>query len=157
MSDTLVIYFSNTNTTKKVAEELAKKLNADTYRIEAAQPYTPADLNWRNDSCRANREQRDDNAHPSYAGQLPDTSEYSRIVIGHPTWWGIPPKIIGTVIKDLNLNGKEVATFSTSGGSGYSQAQEWIDRWLSKKGCKVIPGNVLNNEEARKKWLDNLN
>lgn len=48
MTKSLVIYFSMTNNTKKVAEMIAQELGADTYRIQAKQPYTSEDLNWHN-------------------------------------------------------------------------------------------------------------
>ena len=44
MTKSLVIYFSMTNNTKKVAEMIAQELGADTYRIQAKQPYTSEDL-----------------------------------------------------------------------------------------------------------------
>ena len=37
---TLVLYFSETGTTKTVAQELQKQLNADIESIEAVQPYS---------------------------------------------------------------------------------------------------------------------
>ena len=40
MTKSLVIYFSMTNNTIKVAEMLAQELGSDTYRIQAKQPYT---------------------------------------------------------------------------------------------------------------------
>ena len=44
-SDTLVIYFSCTGTTKGVAEKLANVTGADLYEIVPAVPYTEEDLN----------------------------------------------------------------------------------------------------------------
>lgn len=40
MAETLVLYYSATNTTKKIAEQVAQKLNADIVEIHPAQPYT---------------------------------------------------------------------------------------------------------------------
>lgn len=80
MTKSLVIYFSMTNNTKKVAEMIAQELGADTYRIQAKQPYTSEDLNWHNNSSRANREQEDNNSRPEFAGQLPDLTKYDRIL-----------------------------------------------------------------------------
>ncbi len=44
---TLVAYFSCTGNTKKAAKNLSKILQADLYEISPSQPYTEADLNWR--------------------------------------------------------------------------------------------------------------
>ena len=154
MTKSLVIYFSMTNNTKKVAEMIAQELGADTYRIQAKQQYTSEDLNWHNNSSRANREQEDNNSRPEFAGQLPDLTKYDRILIGHPTWWGIPPRIINTVIEKLDLGEKEVATFSTSGGSTYDQAQKVMDELI---GSDVKPGRVLSSKKDVENWLRDIN
>ena len=49
---TLVAYFSATGTTAQVAEKLAKVTGADLFEIKPEQPYTEADLNWRDDQSR---------------------------------------------------------------------------------------------------------
>ena len=140
MTKSLVIYFSMTNNTKKVAEMIAQELGADTYRIQAKQPYTSEDLNWHNNNSRANREQEDNNSRPEFAGQLPDLTKYDRILIGHPTWWGIPPRIINTVI-------------STSGGSTYDQAQKVMNELI---GSDVKPGCVLSSKKDVENWLRDI-
>ncbi|MYY53175.1 flavodoxin [Ligilactobacillus salivarius] len=154
MTKSLVIYFSMTNNTKKVAEMIAQELGADTYRIQAKQPYTSEDLNWHNNNSRANREQEDNNSRPEFAGQLPDLTKYDRILIGHPTWWEIPPRIINTVIEKLDLSGKEIATFSTSGGSTYDQAQKVMNELI---GSDVKPGRVLSSKKDVENWLRDIN
>ena len=57
MAKTLVLYYSATNTTKNIAEQVAQKLNADIAEIHAAQPYTAADLNWHDSKSRTSIEQ----------------------------------------------------------------------------------------------------
>ena len=52
MTKTLVLYFSATNTTKKMAEMVAKHLNADIAEIHPEQPYTSADLDWHDEQAR---------------------------------------------------------------------------------------------------------
>lgn len=85
---TLVMYFSSTGHTRRAADIIAQKLNADTYEIKAENPYTPADLDWNDPGSRANREQNDGGSRPAYQGELPDISRYDTVIIGHPTWWG---------------------------------------------------------------------
>lgn len=146
---TLVIYFSKTGTTAGVAQTIAERLAADTYEIKEADPYTSADLNWNVPTSRANQEQGNEASRPAYAGTLPDLSNYDQVMIGHPTWWGRPPRIIQTVIEALDLTGKKVASFATSGGSIYSQAQEVMDAMLNHP----IKGQVLSNRRDIDRWL----
>ena len=59
VNDTLVIYFSRTGNTEKIAQYLVDLTDADSYVIEAAVPYTDPDIKYQDDTCRANREQND--------------------------------------------------------------------------------------------------
>lgn len=52
---TIVAYFSATGTTKAAAEKLAKQHDARLWEIEPAEPYTAADLDWRNPKSRSPR------------------------------------------------------------------------------------------------------
>ena len=150
MSKTLVLYFSMTGNTKRVAQKIAHRLQADTYEIQAQVPYSQADLTWTNDTCRANQEQNDPKSRPAFAGSLPDLSGYDTIIIGHPIWWGIPPRIIQTVLDKLNLTGKTIASFATSGGSIYAQAQELLTQEVGKN---LLPGRVLSSDASIASWL----
>nr|WP_205395790.1 flavodoxin [Streptococcus lutetiensis] len=149
MNKTLIIYFSLTGTTEGVAKKLAEKLQADLYEIKPAKIYSRQDLDWTVEKCRANLEQKDSTSRPAYQGELPDISQYDTVIFGHPIWWGIPPRILYTVIEDMDLTGKKVASFATSGGSTYSGAQIEMDCLLGKP----IRGSVLSNDSSIDNWL----
>ena len=55
----LVAYFSASGTTKGVAQQLAEVAGADLHEIKPAQPYTDADLDWRNKQSRSSVEMQD--------------------------------------------------------------------------------------------------
>ena len=112
----LVVYFSRTGNTRPLAEYLADELNADTYEIQARIPYTDDDIKYYTD-CRADREQTDPSARPEIAGELPDISRYDIVFLGYPIWHGQAPKIIYTFLESVNLDGKLVVPFCTSGSS----------------------------------------
>ena len=60
----LVVYFTATNTTKKVAEQISKELNCDIYQIIPEKKYTSSDLNWNDENSRSTIEQKDRKARP---------------------------------------------------------------------------------------------
>ena len=159
MAKTLVLYYSATNTTKRIAEQVAQKLNADIAEIHPAQPYTAADLNWHDESSRTTVEQHEHNSRVDIKDDLPDISGYDNIVIGHPIWWAIPPRMISTVIDHLDLNGKNLALFATSGGTSYDRSQNYVERTVNENGydTKVNQGAILNNPSQIDGWIDSLN
>lgn len=159
MSNTLVLFYSATGTTKRVAEKLASRLNADIAEIHPAQPYTVADLDWHDPASRTSIEQHQHASRVNIKDDLPDISGYDNILIGHPIWWAIPPRFIATTIDHLDLNGKHLATFATSGGSNYERSQANVDRTIKENGYDVTlnPGAVLNNDSEIESWLKQLN
>ena len=66
---TLVVYFSATGTTKAAAQRLAKEHNADLYEITPEQPYTAADLDWRDKTSRSTIEMNDKSSRPAIKGR----------------------------------------------------------------------------------------
>ena len=116
----LVAYFSATGTTKGVAERLAAAIGADLFEIAPAQPYTEADLDWRNKQSRSSVEMADRASRPSIAGAVPNLADYATVFIGFPIWWYREPSIIDTFVEANAdaLAGKVVVPFATSGGSG---------------------------------------
>lgn len=61
----LVAYFSATGTTAQVAEKLAQATGADLFEIKPVQPYTRADLDWRNTQSRSSVELKDTSSRPA--------------------------------------------------------------------------------------------
>ncbi len=159
MPKTLVLYYSATDTTKNVAQVIANILNADIAEIHAKQPYTSADLDWHDPQSRTSIEQHQHNSRVEINDDLPDISNYDNVIIGHPIWWGIPPRLITTVIDKLDLNGKNLASFATSGGSGYERSQSNIERTLRENNynATINQGAVLNSRRQIETWVKTLN
>ena len=84
-SDTLVIYFSCTGTTKGVAERLASVTGADLYEIVPAVPYTAEDLNYNDRSTRATSEQDHPETRPEIGSAIPSGGARSRAYCA-PSW-----------------------------------------------------------------------
>ena len=126
-SDTLVLYFSATGNTRRVAQTLAEITDADLLELQPAQPYTDADLDYHDDNCRANREMQDDTARPELSGDLGDLASYGTIYLGYPIWWGTAPRIIETLLDQYDLSGSTIYLFCTSGSSGIEQSRSDLE------------------------------
>jgi len=138
-SHILVVYFSATGTTKSVAEKLAEGLSADLYEIVPKEPYTDADLNYNDRRSRTSIETDAPNCRPEIAGELPDLSAYDTVFIGYPIWWGDTPRIVSNFVENVDLKGKTLAVFFTSGSSGLGSSMKHLmqqagaGEWLEGK------------------------
>ena len=124
---TIVVYFSATGSTKAAAEQIARAEKATLWEIEAAEPYTAADLDWRNKQSRSSLEMKDPEARPTIK-QCTNIMPYDTIYVGYPIWWGICPRIINSWIDNNlpQLEGKTLIPFATSGGSGIEQSVKYL-------------------------------
>ncbi len=123
----LVAYFSATGTTKAAAEKLAKQHDALLWEIEPAQPYTAADLDWRNDKSRSSLEMKNPDERPTIK-QCTDITPYDTIYVGFPIWWGICPRIINSWVDNNlpQLEDKTLIPFATSGSSEIHEAEAYL-------------------------------
>ena len=115
-SSTLVVYFSVTSNTKKLANYAKEYLQSDIFEIVPKEAYTSADINYNSD-CRANREQNDPTSRPEIKYTISNISQYKTIVLGYPIWWGQAPKILYTFVESYDLSNKTIIPFCTSGSS----------------------------------------
>lgn len=116
---TAVVFFSVTGNTEAVAEKVSAATGAPLLRVLPAEPYTSADIDYNSD-CRANREQDSVTDRPALDASVPDVSGYDTIYLGYPIWWGKVPRVMLTFLESVDLSGKTVIPFCTSGSSSIS-------------------------------------
>lgn len=155
--NTIVIYFSCTNQTEGIAKKIVEQLGCDQFEIVPSVPYSVADLNYSNNSCRANREQNDDSARPKIANSLNNLDSYDTCFIGYPIWWSKLPKIIYTFLDTYSFENKTIIPFCTSGSSGITTSVNEIKKLEPKaiiKEGKRFSGSASQNEINQ--WLEGL-
>ena len=153
----LVAYFSDTGTTKPVAEYAAEFLNADLYEIVPEEPYTEADLAYYTDG-RADQEQSDPTARPAISGSVEDMEQYGIVLLGYPIWHGQAPKIISTFLESYDFSGKIIVPFCTSHSSGIGSSDRNL-YGLCPDSTEWIPGKRFpggTSREEMEKWLISL-
>ena len=152
MSNVLVAYFSASGVTKRVAEKIAGENGYDIFEIVPEEIYTPADLDYMDKNSRSTIEMNDKSFRPPIE-ETCDVSAYDTVVIGFPVWWYTAPTIINTFIESVDLNGKTIKAFCTSGGSGIdkcvSDLQNTYPELDFAKGMRFM-GNVSKAKE----WIE---
>ena len=157
-NDTVVVYFSRTNNTEKIANYIINITGAKKYEIEAEIPYTDEDIDYTNSSCRANQEQNDKSCRAEIAEPMESIDSYEVIYLGYPIWWGEEPRIIDTFLESYDFSDKTVIPFCTSGSTNIATSEKNIKN--------LVPiGNLLEGKRfsasAKKseveEWINELN
>ncbi len=122
----LVVYFSASHVTEKVAIQLAQALQADLEEIVPLSRYTEEDLDWRNYQSRSSIEMQDEDARPPVVFPTFDAEEYDFIFVGFPIWWGVEPRAVDSYLDNFDLTDKKIIPFATSGSSTIEKSIEHL-------------------------------
>lgn len=158
-SKTLVVYYSASGYTERIAQIIGEQVGADVIGMEPVDPYTDADLNYRNESSRVVRE-HDDPALQDVKlknAVLPNWQQYDTVYVGYPIWWHDAAWPIFDFIKSNDFTGKTVIPFATS----YSSPLENSDKTLANMAGtgNWLPGKRFDShasEDEVKAWLAEL-
>lgn len=145
-SNILVAYFSaHGGPTKSAAVKIAAALNADVYEIEPREHYSEADLDWHNSRSRSSVEMDDVKSRPALAKPVPDLAGYDALILGFPIWWGVAPRVVDTFLDGLDLSGRRVFVFATSGSSEIEEALVGLKRLHPQ--VAPVAGKLLNHAD----------
>ena len=152
----LVVYFSHSGNTRKLAEIIHKKVGGDILEIEPVTPY-PSDYQATVD--QAKREQQE-NARPAVKTKIANPDEYGVVFLGYPNWWSSMPMPVWTFIEQNGLDGKTIAPFDTHGGGGMGHSESDLKKLVPhSKVLKALPVRGTRAGDAEKdveKWLESL-
>lgn len=141
---TLVAYFSAEGTTAKVAKDYAASVGADIFEIVPEQPYTAADINWKNPLSRCNREFFGKKEVP-VSGKVENFEAYDQVLIGFPIWYGCAPNVVNTFCARYDWTGKKVLAFATSGGSPIGKTAEKLRPYV--QGAASLEAVLVHSAE----------
>lgn len=140
---TLVLYYSQTGATQRVAEEIGKQLGADMVALELEQPY---DGTFEQTIERCQKEKAD--------GVLPtlkkldlNMDEYDVVFLGFPVWFGTYATPIAALLKDQTFEGKKLVPFCTFGSGGLQECTEHLRKALPK--AEVADGYGIRNARLK--------
>ncbi len=112
-----VVYFSQTGTTERVAEEIASRLDALKFTIVPETAYSEADIAYEDMNCRSRIEQSE-KRRVEYIFSIENIEQYDYIFIGYPIWYSSAPRVVVSFLEDVKLSKKtRVIPFCTSGSS----------------------------------------
>ena len=153
MSNTLIVYYSHSGNTRRIAERIAEKANASLFELIPAVPY-PAE--YKPLASEAWAEIQAGQVRP--VASMPDLTGITRLFIGTPQWCGTMACPVAAFLSEANLAGVEVIPFCTHGGGGTAKTEPKMQAlcpdavWKPLLGIK---GTELTEEDLLA-WLASL-
>ncbi len=156
---TLVVYFSGSGNTKRIAENIAAATGGTLFELVPVTPYTSADLSWTTSGSRVNREHDNESLRdiPLVTTTPENFDEYDTVFIGYPIWWGIAAWPVNNFVKSNDFTGKTVIPFATSASSGMGQSGTLLAEMAGtgnwKQGHRFSSGA---SKSAVEDWVNSL-
>lgn len=107
----LVVYYSLSGQTRKIAEFIASQTKGDIYEITVTEPYTSPSV------YAKSKKELESKQYPQLATPLPDLSAYDVIFVGGPVWWYTMATPLFSFLQKADFAGKKVVPFSTQGSN----------------------------------------
>ncbi len=148
----LVVYFSASGVTEKLAKRLAEAIGSDIFEIVPRQKYTDKDLDWTDKNSRSSKEMADVNSRPEIVGKVEDFNGYDNIFIGFPIWWYREPSVVDTFLEQYDFKNKRIIPFATSGGSGMGETYKYIQS-VAKNAVVEKGKRFSGNSDSRELLL----
>lgn len=124
----VVVYFTGTGNTEKVAAYIAEDTGVSTFQITPEDPYTMEDLDWTTDGSRVNREHEDSSLRnvPLTTTEVPNWDSFDTVFLGYPIWWGIAAWPVDSFVSANDFTGKTVIPFCTSTSSSLGDSTKLL-------------------------------
>ncbi len=156
-SSAIIVYFSATGNTEKVAEELSALTGAESIAVRPDDTYSREDLNYRDGNSRTSEENADASARPAILPMEKNPEDYDAVFVGFPIWFGDMPKVLYTFFDSYDFSGHTIHPFCTSGSSSISRAVEHIMEMEPE--AEVTDGRRIATDDISgelQDWLESI-
>ena len=129
----LVVYFTWSGTSKITAEIMREELNADIFQIEAVKKYQAG--------VEKLKKER-----PQLKAEAENISDYEKIVLVFPNWWGTLPMPVFSFLEKYDFTGKTILPICMHGGGGLTNTIKDL-----KKVCpaaNILEGTPIKKQDA---------
>lgn len=131
---TVIVYYSFSGTTKRLAEEIARQTGGD---LRALVPVTPYAFDF-NTAAKQARQEIERGYCPKLSSGLEPVDGYGNIFIGSPNWFKTFAPPVLSFLRGVNFTGKTVIPFCAHGGGGFGRMEAEIAKECP--GAKMLPG-----------------
>ena len=167
MAKTLIAFFSRADenyfggamryvkvgNTEIVVGLMKDMIEADTFKIEMKNPYSPVYMTCIEEAKKDLRAK----ARPELVSMPESIDEYDTVVLAYPNYWGTMPMAVFTFLEAFDFSGKTILPLCTNEGSGLSGSERDIKKAcpgaIVKSGLSITGSNAAGSGNKVKKWL----
>ena len=124
MAKTLIAFFSRADenyfggamryvkvgNTEIVVNHIKDMIDADTFKIEMKEPYSPVYMTCIDEAKKDLR----DKARPELVSMPGSIDEYDTVILAYPNYWGTMPMAVFTFLEQFDFSGKTILPLCTS-------------------------------------------
>lgn len=153
MSKILVVYYSYSDATKNLAEDITILTDADIRELVPEQAYTFT----YHGATKEVRQEIERGYCPKLLSGSESVAEYDYIFIGTPNWFkALAPPVL-SFLRKVDLSSKTIIPFCTHGGGGFGKI---VDEMIQEcPDSAFLPGFESTSdysEEQVQDWLDEI-
>ena len=167
MAKTLIAFFSRADenyfggamryvkvgNTEIVCDLMKDMIDADTFKIEMKNPYSPVYMTCIEQAKKDLREK----ARPELVSYPDSIDEYDTVILAYPNYWGTMPMAVFTFLEKYDFSGKTILPLCTNEGSGMGGSERDVKGAAPgadvKKGLSITGSSAANSGNAVQKWL----
>ena len=167
MAKTLIVFFSRADenyfggamryvkvgNTEVVCNIMNVLIDADLFKIEMKEPYSPVYM-----TCidEAKKDLRED-ARPELVSLPESIDEYDTVILAYPNYWCTMPMAVFTFLEKFDFSGKTILPLCTNEGSGMGGSERDIRKTCPgatvKKGLPITGSAAANSKGSVEHWL----
>ena len=167
MAKTLIAFFSRADenyfggamryvkvgNTEIVCNDMKNLIEADTFKIEMKNPYSPVYMTCIDEAKKDLQE----NARPELVSYPESIDDYDTVILAYPNYWGTVPMAVATFLEKYDFGGKTILPLCTNEGSGMGSSEKDIKKFALgatvKSGLSIRGSKAAQAEGDVKKWL----
>ena len=145
-----------TGNTGLVASMIAETAGADLFSLHTVEQYPDT----YSATVDQGQQERTDGVRPELTALPENLADYDVIFLGYPSWWSDMPMAVYSFLDAVDLSGKTIAPFVTSGGSGLAGTVGTIEELepgsVVQSGLAVRDSDAAGAQEQVNAWLTEL-
>ena len=167
MAKTLIAFFSRADenyfggamryvkvgNTEIVVNDMKDMIDADTFKIEMKEPYSPDYMTCIDEAKKDLRAK----ARPELVSMPEDIDGYDTVILAYPNYWGTMPMAVFTFLEQFDFSGKTILPLCTNEGSGMGSSVRDIKKACPgadvKAGLPITGSDASNAAGQVRQWL----